>query len=208
MRNTSMLERVEPDTCGKTATFVRSRRRTRGYGNSIRRVEPIASRPCHRAGSLPVVKCGGSPGGSRGRGNPFTRLDPPPPSSRRRNSLAIVQSRATVPGETPSASAVSSTLKPPKKRSSTTCALRGSTAASACRASSIGTKSESDRGSRTAASCNSTFCAAPPRPASRNPEHVPNPPESVASDARRHQGSIAGPGNRPVCLKRAADRLR
>jgi hypothetical protein len=42
--------------------------------------------------------------------------------------LAIFQSRITVSGEMSSATAVSSTLNPPKNRSSTTCPLRASNA--------------------------------------------------------------------------------
>ena len=53
------------------------------------------------------------------------------------------QSRLTLRSETPSTCAVSSTLNPPKKRSSTTRALRSSIADSAVRASSTATNSDS-----------------------------------------------------------------
>ena len=57
-------------------------------------------------------------------------------SSTASQARASRQSRITVCGETPSASAVSSTLSPPKNRSSITCARRGSCAASRSSASS------------------------------------------------------------------------
>ena len=57
-------------------------------------------------------------------------------SSTASQARASFQSRITVCGETPSASAVSSTLSPPKNRSSITCARRGSCCASASKASS------------------------------------------------------------------------
>ncbi len=53
------------------------------------------------------------------------------PISRASQALASLQSRRTVSGETFSTSAVSSTLKPPKKRNSTTRLFRGSTRARA-----------------------------------------------------------------------------
>src|SRR5580700_4472543 len=53
------------------------------------------------------------------------------PISRASQALASLQSRRTVSGETFSTSAVSSTLSPPKKRSSITLLFRGSTSASA-----------------------------------------------------------------------------
>src|SRR5262245_31426222 len=52
-------------------------------------------------------------------------------NSRRSHTLANLQSRITVSDEILRTSAVSSTLSPPKKRSSTTRLFRGSTAASA-----------------------------------------------------------------------------
>ena len=62
-------------------------------------------------------------------------------SSRASHALARLQSRSTVCGETDSATAVSSTLRPPKKRNSTTRAFRGSRRASSCSASSRATTS-------------------------------------------------------------------
>ena len=59
---------------------------------------------------------------------------------RRSQERAMRQSRFTVSGETLSAVAVSSSVKPPKKRISTTCALRASTSDNALNASSIATK--------------------------------------------------------------------
>ena len=57
-------------------------------------------------------------------------------SSTASQARASFQSRKTVCGETPSASAVSSTLSPPKNRSSITCARRGSRAGEPSSASS------------------------------------------------------------------------
>src|SRR5262249_32974560 len=62
-----------------------------------------------------------------------------PFSARRSQAFANLQSRSTVSGETLSASAVSATLSPPKKRSSTTWLFRRSTAARAFSASSTAT---------------------------------------------------------------------
>src|SRR5437016_4374983 len=69
----------------------------------------------------------------------------------------------TVSPETFSASAVSSTERPPKNRISTTCALRASNAASAVSASSSATRSRDGSGETTSASSRDTFCAPPPR---------------------------------------------
>src|SRR5688500_12591445 len=66
-----------------------------------------------------------------------------PPISRRSQARATLQSRFTVFGETLSTAAVSSTLKPLKKRSSTTRACCGSIFANLCNASSIAIRSRS-----------------------------------------------------------------
>ena len=64
-----------------------------------------------------------------------------PRISRASHARASRQSRITVCGETWSASAVSSTLRPPKNRSSTTCARRGSIRV---RLSSASSRAQSD----------------------------------------------------------------
>ncbi len=73
------------------------------------------------------------------------------------------QSRATVCGETPSTAAVSSTLNPPKKRISTTCALRASSFPRSFNASSSSTNSCPRLCASTMASSSETRCTAPPR---------------------------------------------
>ena len=64
-----------------------------------------------------------------------------PSSSRSNQSFASRQSRLTVSGDTWSTSAVSSTLKPPKNRNSTTWLFRASTSANASNARSSATTS-------------------------------------------------------------------
>jgi hypothetical protein len=92
--------------------------------------------------------------------------DRPPRSSRNSQLLANVQSRETVSVETSSASAVSSTLRPVKKRNSTTRHLRGSNASSASSASSSAmTSGAVPAGSRSASS--DTRMTPPPRLATR-----------------------------------------
>src|SRR5436309_7971760 len=86
-----------------------------------------------------------------------------PFSSRRSHNLARRQSRFTVSADTASASAVSSTLKPPKNRISTTRLLRASIAARASRARSSATTSTSGAGDTIIPSSNGTFAAPPPR---------------------------------------------
>ena len=86
-----------------------------------------------------------------------------PPSSRRSHALANFQSCITVSGETFNTSAVSCTLSPPKKRSSTTWPLLGSIADRACKASSSATKSCPGSGDTMRASSNETAWASPPR---------------------------------------------
>jgi len=66
-------------------------------------------------------------------------------SSRRSHARIIVHSASTVRLETPSTSATSATVKPPKKRSSTNLAFRGSRAASFSIASSTAGNSSSWR---------------------------------------------------------------
>src|SRR5262245_36372930 len=85
------------------------------------------------------------------------------PISRCSQALARVHSRATVPGETLSASAVSSTLNPPKKRSSTIWPLLGSNSASAVSASSSATISAARSVETSVASSSLTFFPLPPR---------------------------------------------
>src|SRR5215475_782599 len=85
------------------------------------------------------------------------------PISRCSQALARVHSRATVPGETLSASAVSSTLNPPKNRSSTIWPLLGSNSASAVSASSSATISAARSVKTPPASSSVTFIALPPR---------------------------------------------
>src|SRR5262245_38235390 len=85
------------------------------------------------------------------------------PISRCSQALARVHSRATVPGETSSASAVSSTLNPPKNRSSTIWPLLGSNFASDVSASSSATISAARSVETPAASSSVTFIVLPPR---------------------------------------------
>ena len=81
---------------------------------------------------------------------------PSPSSSRSNQSFANRQSRLTVSGETWSTSDVSSTLKPPKKRSSITRLFRTSTAASASKARSSATTSSAGSGEVTSPSSSVT----------------------------------------------------
>ena len=71
-------------------------------------------------------------------------------------------SRLTVSRDTPSTSAASSSVKPPKKWSSTTCDWRGLIALRFCNASSSATSS-SGRSARANASSRPTFMEPPPR---------------------------------------------
>lgn len=77
--------------------------------------------------------------------------------------LASVQSRITVPGETPSTSAVSSMLNPPKNRNSTIWLLRGSSSERLVSASSSATTSAARSSETASASSNDTLSAPPPR---------------------------------------------
>ena len=83
-------------------------------------------------------------------------------NSRRSHVRASFQSRMTVSGEIRSTAAVSSTLRPPKKRNSTTRLLRSSNLASADNASSSATRSSALSGMDNA-SVNDTRIAPPPR---------------------------------------------
>src|SRR5947207_4480557 len=74
------------------------------------------------------------------------------PSSRNSQALASFQSRITVSWDTRRAVAVSSTLRPPKNRSSTTSLLRASTTASCFSASSTAKSSEPTTAETVAAS--------------------------------------------------------
>src|SRR5262245_39806392 len=85
------------------------------------------------------------------------------PISRCSQALARVHSRATVPGETLSASAVSSTLNPPKNRSSTIWPLLWPNSASAVSASSSAIISAARSVETSAASSSLTFFTLPPR---------------------------------------------
>src|SRR5262249_7530284 len=90
------------------------------------------------------------------------------PSSRRSQALACVHSPSTVRFETPRTRATWSTVIPPKKRSSTTRAWRGSIALRLCRASLSATRSTSPPSVNGAmASSSSTLCQPPPRFARR-----------------------------------------
>src|SRR5262245_21370231 len=83
-------------------------------------------------------------------------------NSRNNHASARLQSRRTVLRETLSASAVSSKLSPPKKRSSTPRACRGSIFSNAFNASSSATKSALFSCVKFAASDSETCSAAPP----------------------------------------------
>ena len=86
-----------------------------------------------------------------------------PSSSRSNQSLASRQSRLTVSGDTWSTSAVSSTLKPPKKRNSIMRLFRTSTAANASKARSRATRSNDGSGDTASPSLIVTRWAPPPR---------------------------------------------
>src|SRR5437762_2135165 len=78
-------------------------------------------------------------------------------------AFARFHSRMTVTSEMCSASAVSSTLNPPKKRSSTTLLFRESMVANRFSASSSAIKSAPRSGEPTIVSSNEILCAPPPR---------------------------------------------
>src|SRR5262245_11018924 len=84
-------------------------------------------------------------------------------SSRANQTFANCQSRITVMADTCSTSAVSSTLNPPKNRSSTTCACRGYSVARAWRASSRATRSCPRCGDAMTPSSIDVFLAPSPR---------------------------------------------
>src|ERR1035437_9919934 len=111
----------------------------------------VSNRDCgaHQQGWLPEGSGGMGRESDRkarredsGRSPSCARMEKPeayptgPLNSRKSQARASLQSRMTVSGETFNTTAVSSTLRPPKNRSSMTRALRESTAASALSASS------------------------------------------------------------------------
>src|SRR5262249_21547855 len=84
-----------------------------------------------------------------------------PPSSPRSQSLARDRSRLTVPGETPSATAISFRVRPPKKCNSITWLCLRLMAASLSNAASRSTRSGL-RSEKTFAASSSVTCGAPP----------------------------------------------
>ena len=119
--------------------------------------------------------------GGRSRGSPAT--------SRCSHARAFAHSRLTVIGATPSTSAISSRVRPPKNRSSTIWAFRGSRSASSRRASSIATRSR-DRSGAAASPASSTSTTRMLRPSGPFGPASGNVDQDVPHQPGRHRQEV------------------